>query len=74
MAKDEATRQVWLEDKAFLSLDRGTDPKSFRNRFYFKESDMFYNNPCSSSAFYHRAVKVKGTVDYHIAKVMKQNS
>jgi len=67
MAKDQATRQVWWEDEAFLTHaadDNQTDlsRKDFQRgtELYFGESDIFYQDPCSSSAFYHRAVKVKG--------------
>jgi len=63
MAKDQATRQVWWEDEAFLThKQRDLGRKDFQRgtELYFCESDKFYEDPCSSSAFYHRAVKVKG--------------
>ena len=70
MAKDQATRQVWWEDKAFLSGIHDEDedePRDYTRKdfqrgkkLYFDESDIFYSNPFCSSAFYHRAVKVKG--------------
>jgi hypothetical protein len=29
---------------------------------FFKEASLFYDSPSTPNAFYHRAVKVKGTV------------
>ena len=67
MAKDQATREVWWEDEAFLTdirviEQRGYSRKDFQpgKELYFDESDLFYETPFSSSAFYHRAVNVKG--------------
>ena len=72
MAKDQATRQVWWEDEAFLTHLRDDDEQRDYSRedfqrgkeLYFEESDAFYENPHSSSAFYHRAVNVKGIPSY----------
>jgi hypothetical protein len=72
MAKDQATRQVWWGDEAFLSRIHDEDElrdysrKDFQpgEELYFEESEIFYENPFSSSAFYHRAVKVKGMSSY----------
>src|SRR5437762_4404936 len=74
MAKDQATRQVWWEDEAYLSCIN--DPKEPRvysredfqpgKELYFQDSYCFYaEEPCSSSAFYHRAVKVKGILSFY---------
>src|SRR5208282_3195208 len=49
----------------------GDEPRDYSRRdfqpgkkLYFEESDIFYEDPFCSSAFYHRAVKVKGTLSY----------
>ena len=68
MAKDQATRQLWWEDEAFLTrIHNDDEPRDYiREDFqpgkelYFEEGDIFYENPTSSMAFYHRAVNVKG--------------
>jgi hypothetical protein len=72
MAKDQATREVWWEDEAFLSCIHDEDePRDYSRKdfqpgkeLYFEESEIFYESPISSSAFYHRAVKVKGISSY----------
>ena len=69
MAKDQATRQVWWEDEAYLShINDHKEPRVYGREdfqpgkaFYFQDCSLFYaGETCSSSAFYHRAVKVKG--------------
>lgn len=69
MAKDQATRQIWWEDETYLScINDHKEPRVYSRKdfqpgmgLYFQDSYCFYiEEPCSSSAFYHRAVKVKG--------------
>lgn len=73
LAKDQATREAWWNDSDFISglpddPYYGTRPK-FKKEFrrtgsphFFREAEYFYQNPSSSHAFYHRAVKVKGII------------
>ena len=72
MAKDQATRQVWWEDEAFLTSirddheTRNYSRKDFQSggELYFEESDIYYEKPLSPTAFYHRAVNIKGISSY----------
>jgi hypothetical protein len=64
MAKDQATRQSWWKDQAFLSLAsrlEGTkinqdsfacvEPESPPDR-YFKEAKLYYQSPPDGFAFF----------------------
>jgi hypothetical protein len=71
LAKDQATREAWWNDSDFISGlpdPYGSRPK-FKEEFcrtgsphFLREAEYFYQNPSSSHAFYHRAVKVKGII------------
>ena len=78
MAKDQVTRQSWWKDEAFLSLvsrlaerkinqDSFARVESFPKDQYFKEAELYYRNPLDGSAFFHRAVKVKGNHHYYMS-------
>lgn len=80
MAKDHATRQLWLKDDVFLTSIRnnnainGLDDFQRGAEMYFQESDLYYEIPCSSLAFYHRAVNVKGASSNCGSELMNQIS
>ena len=79
MAKDQVTRQSWWKDEAFLSLvSRLAGKKLNQDAFahvesksppdqYFKEAELYYRNPPDGFAFFHRAVKVKGSHHYYMS-------
>ena len=77
MAKDHVTRQSWWKDGTFLSrvsrLERTKiNEASFAHvgsksppNYYFKEAELYYRSPPDGLAFFHRAVKVKGSQRYY---------
>jgi hypothetical protein len=72
MAKDQVTRETWWKDGAFLSRVSKLEATQIRQdsfarvgskfpAYYFKEAELYYRSPLDGSAFFHRAVKVKGS-------------
>jgi hypothetical protein len=70
LAKDQATREAWWTDSDFMrAISLSHSGKNLAEEFpspdstyFFKEATMFYRNPSSPHAFFHRAVKVKGII------------
>jgi hypothetical protein len=76
MAKDQVTRESWWKDETFLSLvSELASTKIKQDSFshagytfsdhYFKEAEYYYRSPPDGFAFFHRAVKVKGSYHYY---------
>jgi hypothetical protein len=73
MAKDQVTRESWCADEAFLShvsklAGFDVNKNSFAaegSAYYFKEALLYYRHPIGGFAFFHRAVKVKGSNHYY---------
>ena len=84
MAKDQVTRQSWWKDEAFLSHVselEGTEinQDSFAHveskspsDYYFKEAELYYRSPVNGFAFFHRAVKVKGSSSLFSCRLIKK--